>query len=81
LSANVASTRRGIFAIHSCQLSWSGIMIDQKGIAETRREHVMRAAEDEMEKVVRKEIVLQQAERIERAKKLRLPALGADLAL
>jgi hypothetical protein len=33
-----------------------------------------------MEKFVRKEIALQQAERIERARKLRLPGLGADLA-
>ena len=60
LSLNVASTQRGIFAIHNCQLSWSGFMIEQEGIAETPREHVMRAAEDEMEKFVRKEIALQQ---------------------
>ena len=53
-------------------------MIEQKAIAKTPREHFRRAAEDEMEKFVRKEIALQQAERIERARKLRLPGLATD---
>ena len=42
-------------------------MIERKGIADTPREHFRRAAEEEMEKFVRKEIAIQQAERIERA--------------
>ena len=53
-------------------------MIDRKGVARVPREHLMRAAEDELEKFVRKEVAFQQAERIERARKLRLPGLIAD---
>lgn len=45
----------------------------EKGIADTPREHFRRAAEDELEKFVRKEIAFQQAERIERARELGLP--------
>jgi hypothetical protein len=56
-------------------------MIERKGIARTPREHFMRASEDELEKFVRKELAFQQAERIERARKLRLPDLGAGRAL
>jgi hypothetical protein len=48
-------------------------MIERKGIADTPREHFRRAAEEEMEKFVRKEIAFQQAERIERARELGLP--------
>ncbi|MHC2627284.1 signal transduction histidine kinase [Bradyrhizobium huanghuaihaiense] len=48
-------------------------MIERKGIARTPREHFRRTAEDELEKFVRKEIAFQQAERIERARELRLP--------
>ena len=55
-------------------------MIEGKGIARTPREHFRRAAEDELEKFVRREIVFQQAERVERARKLRLPAQGIDRA-
>jgi hypothetical protein len=53
-------------------------MIERKGVARTPREHFRRAAEDELEKFVRREIAFQQAERIERARKLRLPGLVAD---
>jgi len=55
-------------------------MIERKGVARTPREHFRRAAEDELEKFVQREIAFQQAERIERARKLRLPALAADRA-
>ncbi|WP_130584399.1 hypothetical protein [Bradyrhizobium sp. Leo170] len=47
-------------------------MIERKGIARPR-EHFWRTAEGELEKFVRKEIAFQQAERIERARELRLP--------
>ena len=40
----------------------------------------MQAAKDELEKFERKEIAFQQAERAERAKKLRLPDLGPNRA-
>jgi hypothetical protein len=53
-------------------------MIERKGVARTPREHFRRAAEDELEKFVRREIAFQQAERIERARKLHLPRLVAD---
>jgi hypothetical protein len=56
-------------------------MIERKGIAKTPREHFMHAAKDELEKFERKEIAFQQAERAERAKKLRLPNLAANRAL
>ncbi|MCC8953553.1 hypothetical protein H8B02_08835 [Bradyrhizobium sp. Pear77] len=48
-------------------------MVERNGIARTPREHFRRTAEDELEKFVRKEIAFQQAERIERARELRLP--------
>jgi hypothetical protein len=48
-------------------------MIERKGIAKTPREHFMRAVDDELAKFVRKEIAFQQAERDERAARLRLP--------
>ena len=48
-------------------------MIRQTGIAKTPREHFRRAAEDELARFVRKEIAFQQAEREERATRLRLP--------
>ena len=50
-------------------------MIERKGIARTPRDHFMQAAKDELEKFERKEIAFQQAERNERAMKLRLPDL------
>ena len=53
-------------------------MIERKAIARTPREHFRRAAEDELEKFVRKEIAFQKAERIERATKLRLPVVEGD---
>jgi hypothetical protein len=56
-------------------------MIERKGIGRTPREHFMRDAENELEKFVRKELAFQQTERIERARKLRLPGLAADRAL
>jgi len=40
----------------------------------------MQAAKNELEKFERKEIAFQQAERAERAKKLRLPNLAANRA-
>jgi hypothetical protein len=55
-------------------------MVERKGIAKTPREHFMQAAKDELEKFVRKEIAFQQAERNERAIKLRLPNVGANRA-
>ena len=48
-------------------------MVEPKRIAKTPRERFMRAAEDELAKFVRKEIAFQQADRNERAMKLRLP--------
>ena len=48
-------------------------MVERKGIADTPREHFRRAAEDELEKFVRKEIAFQRAERIERARDLGVP--------
>jgi hypothetical protein len=48
-------------------------MIERKGIAKTPREHFMRAAEDELAKFERKERAFRQADRDERAAKLRLP--------
>jgi hypothetical protein len=48
-------------------------MVEPKRIAKTPRERFMRAAEDELAKFVRKEIAFQQADRNERALKLRLP--------
>jgi hypothetical protein len=53
-------------------------MVERKGIAKTPREHFMQAAKDELEKFERREIAFQQAERNERAMKLRLPSLGAN---
>lgn len=55
-------------------------MVERKRIAKTPREHFMQAAKDELEKVERKEIAFQQAERAERAKKLRLPDLAPNRA-
>ena len=47
-------------------------MIERKKIAKTPREHFMQAAADELAKFVRKEIAFQQADRNDRAMKLRL---------
>jgi hypothetical protein len=47
-------------------------MVEPKRIAKTPRERFMQAAEDELAKFVRKEIAFQQADRNERAMKLRL---------
>jgi hypothetical protein len=54
------------------------IMTERKRITRTPREHFMRAAEDELEKFVRKEISFQRAEREERAMNLRLPVPRGD---
>jgi len=51
-------------------------MVERKRVARTPREHFRRAAEDELEKSVRKEIAFQRAERTERERELRLPSLG-----
>jgi hypothetical protein len=51
-------------------------MIERQGITKTPREHFMRAAEEQLEKFVRREIAFQQEERNERARKLGLPTLG-----
>jgi hypothetical protein len=48
-------------------------MIERKPISKTPREHFMRAAEDELAKCVHKELAFQQADREERARRLRLP--------
>jgi len=48
-------------------------MIDGRGITKTPREHFMRAAEDELAKFERKERVFRQADRDERAARLKLP--------
>jgi hypothetical protein len=48
-------------------------MIERKGTARTPREHFMRAAEDELAKFEHKERAFRQADRDERAAKLRLP--------
>ncbi|OAF12381.1 hypothetical protein AYJ54_05995 [Bradyrhizobium centrolobii] len=48
-------------------------MIEQKKIAKTPREHLMQAAADELARFVHKEIAFQNADRDERAMKLRLP--------
>ena len=48
-------------------------MVEPKRIAKTPRERFMRAAEDELAKFVRKENAFKQADRNERAMKLRLP--------
>jgi hypothetical protein len=48
-------------------------MIEQKKIAKTPREHFMRAAADELARLVRKEIAFQKADRDERAMTLSLP--------
>ena len=48
-------------------------MVEPKRIAKTPRERFMKAAEDELAKFVRKEMAFQQADRNERAMKLRLP--------
>jgi hypothetical protein len=47
-------------------------MVEPKRIAKTPRERFMQAAEDELAKLVRKEIAFQQADRNERVMKLRL---------
>jgi hypothetical protein len=49
-------------------------MIERNGIEKTPREHFMQAANEEPETFERKEIAFQQAERNERAMKLRLPS-------
>jgi len=48
-------------------------MIERKKIAKTPREHFMQAAADELARLLRKEIAFQNADRNERAMKLRLP--------
>jgi hypothetical protein len=48
-------------------------MIRKERIARTPREHFMRAVDDELAKFERKEMAFQQAEREERASRLRLP--------
>ena len=48
-------------------------MISRVAIAKTPREHFRQAAEDELAKFVRKEIAFLNADRAERARKLRLP--------
>ena len=48
-------------------------MDEPKRVAKTPRERFVQAAEDELAKFVRKEIAFQQADRNERAIKLRLP--------
>jgi len=48
-------------------------LIERKKIAKTPREHFMQAAADELARLVRKEIAFQNADRNERAMKLRLP--------
>lgn len=48
-------------------------MIERRGNAKTPREHFIRAAEDELAKFERKEWAFQQADRAERATRLRLP--------
>jgi len=55
-------------------------MFKQKGIAKTPREHFGRTAEEELANFVRKEIAFQQAERNERAARLRLPFARKDEA-
>jgi hypothetical protein len=47
-------------------------MVEPKRIAKTPRERFMQAAEDELAKFVCKDIAFQQADRNERAMKLRL---------
>jgi hypothetical protein len=52
-----------------------------KGIAKTPREHFMRAAEDELDKFVRKELEFRRTERNELAARLGLPLatpMGSD---
>ena len=48
-------------------------MIERKKIAKRPRAHFMQAAADELARLVRKEIAFQNADRNERAMKLRLP--------
>ena len=48
-------------------------MIKRTGLAKTPREHFMRAVDDELAKFERKERAFQQAEREERAARLKLP--------
>ena len=48
-------------------------MIERKKIAKTPRAHFMQAAANELARLVRKEIAFQNADRNERAMKLRLP--------
>jgi hypothetical protein len=48
-------------------------MVERKPISKTPREYFTRAAEDELDKFVRKELAFQRAEREERALRLRLP--------
>jgi hypothetical protein len=53
---------------------WGATVMDKPThIARTPREHFMRAVEEEFSKFERKEWALRQAERDERAAKLRLP--------
>jgi hypothetical protein len=53
-------------------------MVERKPFAKTPREHFMRAAEDELNKFVRRELAFQRAERQERAQRLRLPVGRVD---
>jgi hypothetical protein len=53
-------------------------MIKRTTIAKTPREHFMRSADDEFAKFEREEKALRQAERNERAARLRLPFVGED---
>lgn len=55
-------------------------MIERKPISRTPREHFIRAAVDELAKSARKELAFQQAEREERALRLRLPIVRANRA-
>jgi hypothetical protein len=55
-------------------------MIRQNQIRETPREHFRRAVEDELSKFERKERAFRQADRDERAAKLRLPVNRDRLA-
>jgi hypothetical protein len=54
-------------------------MIKKERIARTPREHFMRAVDDELAKFERKEMAFQQAEREERASRLRLPLARAKI--
>ena len=48
-------------------------MVERMGFAKSPREHFMRSVDDELAKFERKERAFQQAEREERAARLKLP--------